>query len=283
MARHRTRQARSPPTTRIELRTRTGINATSETARRARKLLFATDLWEHDQTTRPPRRQGRRLVRHQLLRRRLGTQSSTPRTARSATSGCGPSTSIDTGAFVDEVADVLRQMPRKGLIIDLRSNPGGFIDTAEQLLQLFTANRSSPARFACRATPPWSQIAEADGNGADLADWADLHPRSHSTSARSSPNTSRSATPTPATSIDAPTAGPVVAIVDANTFSCGDLFTAGIADHGIGTILAVGEATGAGGANVWTSDDIEYAYHAAGTTTARPSRPESASRSRCGA
>jgi C-terminal processing protease CtpA/Prc len=59
--------------------------------------------------------------------------------------------------------------------------------------------------------------------------------------------------------------GPVVVVVDANTFSCGDIFAAGIADHGIGQVVAVGEATGAGGANVWTSDDIEYAYHAAGS------------------
>ena len=58
--------------------------------------------------------------------------------------------------------------------------------------------------------------------------------------------------------------GPVVAVVDANTFSCGDLFAAGIVDHDIGQIVSVGDATGAGGANVWTSDDIQYAYHAAG-------------------
>jgi hypothetical protein len=56
---------------------------------------------------------------------------------------------------------------------------------------------------------------------------------------------------------------PVVAVVNANTFSCGDLFAAGIADYGIGRVVSVGEGTGAGGANVWTSDDIEYAYHAA--------------------
>ena len=34
----------------IEMRTRRAINITSETARRARKLLFATALWERDQT-----------------------------------------------------------------------------------------------------------------------------------------------------------------------------------------------------------------------------------------
>jgi hypothetical protein len=38
----------------IENRTRRAINTTSETARRARKLLFATELWERDQTSNRP-------------------------------------------------------------------------------------------------------------------------------------------------------------------------------------------------------------------------------------
>ena len=88
-------------------------------------------------------------------------------------------------------------------------------------------------------------------------------PALRSTSAKSSRNTCPSATRTPAIGSEGRTGGPVVAVVDANTFSCGDLFAAGIVDHGIGTIVSVGDATGAGGANVWTSDDIQYAYYAA--------------------
>ena len=106
-------------------------------------------------------------------------------------------------------------------------------------------------------------IAEADGNGADLADWAASTRGARRTRRGILPTSPdhrpRDLQPTPSR----PTPGPVVAIVDANTFSCGDLFAAGILDHGIGSILSVGTATGAGGANVWTSDDIEYAYHAA--------------------
>ena len=44
----------------------------------------------------------------------------------------------------------------------------------------------------------------------------------------------------------------------------GDLFTAGIVDNRIGAVVCVGEATGAGGANVWTSEDLEAAMRAAG-------------------
>ena len=49
--------------------------------------------------------------------------------------------------------------------------------------------------------------------------------------------------------------GPVVAVVDANTYSAGDLFAAGFVDNGIGPLVTVGEATGAGGANVWEPAD----------------------------
>ncbi len=56
----------------------------------------------------------------------------------------------------------------------------------------------------------------------------------------------------------------MVVVVNPNTFSSGDIFAAGIADHGIGQIVSIGEGTGGGGANVWTDDDIEYAYHVAG-------------------
>ena len=45
--------------------------------------------------------------------------------------------------------------------------------------------------------------------------------------------------------------GPVVVVGDANTYSSGDLFAAGIVDNRIGPLVCIGDATGAGGANVW--------------------------------
>jgi C-terminal processing protease CtpA/Prc len=48
--------------------------------------------------------------------------------------------------------------------------------------------------------------------------------------------------------------GTVIAVVDATTSSAGDLFAAGFADNEVGTIVSVGRARGAGGANVWRSD-----------------------------
>ena len=245
----------------IEMRTRRAISITSETARRARKLLFATALWDRDQSD------DRTIAKDTGW---LPTSFSDAVSARKITTSHGRFGYLrlwtfdvnHTTRFVSEVADLLGRMPRKGLIVDLRSNPGGVIDTTERLLQLFTANHIEPARFACRATPAMLEMTEADGNGADLADWA--------TSTRAALDLGEEFSQhLPITDPDACNqlrrayAGPVVAVVDANTFSCGDLFAAGIADHGIGPIISVGDATGAGGANVWTSDDIQYAYFAA--------------------
>lgn len=247
---------------RIEMRTRRAINITSETARRARKLLFATALWERDRADDQPaaRTDGWMVTSFPdaVSARKITTSQGTFGYLRLWTFDVEHTT-----RFVDEIADLLRQMPRRGLVVDLRSNPGGVIDTAERLFQLFTANHIEPARFACRATPAMVEIAEADGNGADLADWA--------TSTRAALDLGEEfsqhlpiSDPDACNQLPRAYSGPVVAVVDANTFSCGDLFAAGIVDHGIGQVVSVGDATGAGGANVWTSNDIEYAYHAAG-------------------
>jgi C-terminal processing protease CtpA/Prc len=50
--------------------------------------------------------------------------------------------------------------------------------------------------------------------------------------------------------------GPVVLITDALCYSTTDIFAAGFQDHGLGTVLGVHANTGAGGANVWTHDEV---------------------------
>ena len=65
--------------------------------------------------------------------------------------------------------------------------------------------------------------------------------------------------------------GPVVAVVDANTYSAGDLFAAGFVDNELGLLVTVGQATGAGGANVWMPDDVNDAL--LGTRFEQPALP----------
>ena len=54
------------------------------------------------------------------------------------------------GPFIDELIRLIPLLPDRGLIIDIRGNPGGYIWAAELALQLFTPNRSSR-----RSSPRW--------------------------------------------------------------------------------------------------------------------------------
>ena len=54
--------------------------------------------------------------------------------------------------------------------------------------------------------------------------------------------------------------------------SAADLFAAGFADNGIGTVISVGRATGAGGANVWWADTLNGVL--AGTRHQLPRLPK---------
>jgi Peptidase family S41 len=253
----------------VELRTRRAVEATSETARRARKLLFQPELWQHERTRRERVAKAAAWMQtafpDAISARKLPTSHGIIGYLRLWTFDVDHS-----DQFLDELNRVLRAMPRKGLIIDLRSNPGGVIEVAERLLQLFTTKVIQPVRFALRATPAIVALAEADGNGADLADWAASVRTAMDLGEEYSQHLPIS-DPDRCNGHPVAYRGPVVAVVNANTFSSGDIFATGIADHGIGQIVSIGEGTGAGGANVWTNDDIEYAYHVAGLPL--PPRP----------
>ncbi|MDM7854766.1 S41 family peptidase [Cellulomonas alba] len=245
----------------IETRTHRAIDVIGESTRRARKLLFATELWEQDRLDAAARARDRGW---------LPTDFSDALAARPFTTSHGEFGYLrlwtfdveHIARFVDDIARTLRALPATGLVIDVRANPGGVVDCAEHVLRLFTDDRVDPTRFACRATRAMVAMTEADGNGADLADWAG--------STRAALDLGEPfSRHLPITDVDALDAveraydGPVVCVVDASTYSCGDLFAAGIVDQGIGQVVSVGVASGAGGANVWTADDVQYAYHAA--------------------
>ena len=236
------------------------LDPAAETRRRAKKLLFAPTCWptqpgqraaaaSRRPSTAAPRRH-RRLVpdtdfqdtvaakvgsdaagrfgylRALELRRRPTMSPSSTRW--SACSGC---------------------CPHAGLIIDLRGNPGGLIWAAERLLQLFTPRRVEPTRFSLLATALTRAMAAAPQNLASSSRGGGA--RGGVAPASSTPGPCRSRRPSRCNDIGQVYGGPVVAVVDANTYSSGDLFAAGFVDNEIGMLVSVGEATGAGGANVW--------------------------------
>src|SRR5690606_16537507 len=168
----------------------------------------------------------------------------------------------DDQAFVGAVIEALRKLPQRGLIVDLRGNPGGFIWAAERLLQLFTPNPVTPTRFALRATSTTAAMARAAFNQAELAPWAQSLFSAEQTGEPFSSHLPITAFEQ-CNDIGQQYSGPVVAVVDANTYSSGDLFCAGMVDNRIGPVVCIGEGTGAGGANVWDGDDLRAALDAA--------------------
>lgn len=241
------------------LRTRRAINPAAEAVRRAKKLMFNPELWKAE--------------RGFGARRRAKASAATGYedflTARAVADGKFGYLRIwsfdvdDDQGFLDAAIKLLETLPDRGLIIDVRDNPGGLIWAAERMLQLFTPNPVMPTKFALRATPLTAAMAGAALNQVELAPWLESLTTAASTGEPFSSHL-------PITSVEQCNdlgqhyGGPVVVVVDANTYSSGDLFAAGIVDNRIGPVVCIGQATGAGGANVWTSEDLRPSMDAAG-------------------
>ena len=245
------------------------IDLAAEAVRRAKKLVFAPDLWRRDRARRPESAPGRTAdgwldtpLQDVLAARQLNHQVGYLRIWSFDVA--------DDEAFVREMARLLGLLPPTGVIVDLRANPGGLIWAAERALQLFTDATIAPTRFSLLATPATRQMADNPFNRLELEAWSPSLQEATSTGELYSQ-------PLPLTDpawcndIGRTYPGRAVAVVDANTYSSGDLFAAGWADHRIGPLVTVGQATGAGGANVWTSYQLRDAL--AGTDFALPPLP----------
>jgi hypothetical protein len=243
---------------RLGARLKRGIDPAAEAVRRAKKLMFNSGLWAKE-------RAASSRARRSLIDRYRDFLSSRPVRTRSGTYGYLRIWSFDVDddeEFLDAAIAHLLKLTRRGIIIDIRANPGGFIWAAERMLQLFTPRDVTPTKFALRATPMTAQLAAARFNQEEFGPWADSLAQAAATGEPYSVHL-------PITSIEQCNdrwqhySGPVVVVVDANTYSSGDLFAAGIVDNQIGPLVCIGEATGAGGANVWTSGDVADAVRAA--------------------
>jgi C-terminal processing protease CtpA/Prc len=152
-------------------------------------------------------------------------------------------------AFAGEVARILQLLPQEGLILDVRSNPGGNILSGEHLLQLFTDRPIEPEPVCLRNTTGTLAFAKH----ADLKQWLPSIDLAVETGAHYSQYFPLS-DPASVNSIGRRYPGKVVLLTDASCYSTTDFFAAGIQDHEIGPVIGYDQATGAGGANVWTHD-----------------------------
>lgn len=174
----------------------------------------------------------------------------------------------DPDKFIRELLRLIPLLPSAGLVIDVRGNPGGYILAAELALQLFTPKRIEPTRFSVLATPFTRDMAGLRSMAEELAPWK-------SSLIAAVRNGELYSQPIPISEPDDCNAigqqypGPVLLVGDSTTYSAGDLFSAGFVDNGLGPFICVGEATGAGGANVWEYSDLRPAL--AGTDIELPS------------
>jgi hypothetical protein len=239
------------------------IDPAAEVTRRGKKLLFAPELWYADQQ---PRARRRRRPQPPAVGEWIDTDFQDAIAAkivktRAGTFGYLRLWSFDVAddiAFVDEVIRLLSLLPERGLILDLRANPGGLVWAAERMLQLFTPHEITTTRFSMLATPLTRAMADAHQNREELDPWRESLGLAVSTGdeySRAAPLTP----PEDANDIGQLFGGPVVCVVDANTYSSGDLFAAGFYDNDIGTLVSVDAAPGAGGANVWEPEDVRFA------------------------
>lgn len=237
-----------------------GLDPAAETHRQVKMMLFAPKVWLAARTGVAPAQ--RPVADGQWLPTAMpdavAAKIVTVRKTRLGYLRLWSFDVADDEAYLDEVTRLLALLPDRGLIIDLRANPGGLIWAAERLLQLFTPRTVAPTRFSLLATALTREMAAAPQNENELRAWR----KSLDDAVTNGEPYSRAVAITPPAACNdrgQVYGGPVVAIVDPNTYSAGDLFAAGFTDNEIGPLISVGKGTGAGGANVWFPQQIEDA------------------------
>jgi hypothetical protein len=170
----------------------------------------------------------------------------------------------DSDKFVEEFMRVIKAatFPQDGLIIDVRGNGGGLIRAGERLLQLFTPHHINPELFEFINTPLNLDICRLASKRTNRARWADSIAESVVTGAIYSSGFPLSSEES-CNNIGQVYHGPVILITDALSYSATDIFAAGFQDNRVGDVLGTSDNTGAGGANVWTHEDLMNAVRGA--------------------
>jgi len=162
--------------------------------------------------------------------------------------------------LLDEFSRLVSLMPENGLIIDIRDNPGGYIQAGERLLQVLTPREIQPETAQLINTPLSLAICQ---KLEEYDAWRPSIWRAVATGTTfSSPYPiTRSST---CNDVGQQFYGPVILITNALCYSTSDIFAAGFQDHEIGDILGMHGRTGAGGANVVNYSQLYEDCKAAG-------------------
>ncbi|HEY3443808.1 MAG TPA: S41 family peptidase [Paludibaculum sp.] len=170
--------------------------------------------------------------------------------------------------FTGEFQRILRILQNKapdGLIVDIRSNPGGAVDSAELALGLLSPGIVQLARFhfinsrrtqaiAAAITSPAADFPESVQK--DWTPWAkDLISAVYSGSVIT-PGRELTSSLELLTGPGQCYQGPVTLLTDARSYSAADLFAAGFQDNRVGRIIGVDRNSGGGGANRWLHEEL---------------------------
>lgn len=160
------------------------------------------------------------------------------------------------------ILELANEWAPDGLILDIRSNPGGDITLAEALLQYLTPRDIEPARFAILQTSFVQNLATRRmnaraqlGRDREWKDWAEdltQAPFTGNPLTRAFPLSKFEDINTTGQIYQ----GPALLLIDGLTYSAADFFAAGFQDNGVGLILGVQPSTGGGGANRWSHTDL---------------------------
>ena len=241
-----------------------GVDLLTEMTNRSRKILFARNAMEEERKAEDLRSPGE--LTPEIVQEALGDVSTMPDVFQFKTvdtpSGQFGYLRIRTfrpgpEEFIPELIRIIELLPQNGLIIDVRGNGGGTIMSGERMLQLFTPNRVTAERMQFINTDQTLSLSKTDEFEGFLRPWQASIELSLFTGAVYSQGFPIE-DPTLTNAIGQKYQGPVVLVTDARCYSTTDIFAAGFQDNNIGEILGVDENTGAGGANVFTHDLLDF-------------------------
>ena len=164
--------------------------------------------------------------------------------------------SLSPVQFIPELERILGLVSQNGLIIDVRGNGGGFINSGERMLQLFSDHPVEAERLHFINTELTLDVAKSNALGSFASEWRRSIELSLLTAAVYSQGFPIES-PNVTNAIGQRYNGNVILITDARCYSTTDIFAAGFQDNELGPILGVDDNTGAGGANVFTHDLVQ--------------------------
>jgi hypothetical protein len=162
---------------------------------------------------------------------------------------------LDRSASLQVLREILQtQMSNtKGLIIDLRGNGGGSIVFGERMAQLFTGKAITPIKMRALRTPETRLMTSLFNGETPL--WQEI-----ASTVLMTPKTGFSPLTAPylANNLGRAYYEPVTVLTDAYCYSTCDMFASLMQDHGAAKIIGLDHTTGAGGANNWGWDGVNF-------------------------